>query len=93
VENVIFKKCGFHLLPVDYRQPDLEAREGGSGADHLPRLNLLYKPFGRVYSPALLSSESLLTAVADIFRSVYGISKPEETLAFRHLRDVTASVD
>ena len=86
MENDIFQKVGFYPLPIDYQQPDLEAREGGTGLAQLRRLNLLYKPFGRVYFDTVPSHEALLAAVADIFRAVYVIDQPEEDLAFRHLQ-------
>jgi Acetyltransferase (GNAT) family len=88
IENEIFEKVGFYRLPIDYRQPDLDAREGATGVDQLRSLNLLYKPFGRVYSHTMPHREELLKAVADIFRAVYLIERPLETLAFRHLQDV-----
>lgn len=87
-ENQIFEKAGFYRLPIDYRQPDLEAREGATGADHLRSLNLLYKPFGRVYEQTTPPREELLAAVADIYRAVYLIDRPEETLAFQYLQSV-----
>ncbi|HEY1049250.1 MAG TPA: GNAT family N-acetyltransferase [Prosthecobacter sp.] len=86
IENTIFEKAGFFRLPIDYRQPDLEAREGGMGVARLRPLNLLYKPFGRVYALRPPAAEEVLRAVADVFRAVYGIAEPEGTVAFRHLR-------
>lgn len=75
----VFRGAGFRELAVSYRQPSL--RPGGP----TPALHLLYKPFGRVYTPPALPGRALLAAMRQILRLVYAIDRPEEAAVYRDL--------
>jgi len=81
-ERDMFLRMGFVELAVPYRQPRLPGNDD-SGRER--SLHLLYKPFGRVYEPPCLSTGDLLTALRDVYRSIYEIQQPDQEPTFQSL--------
>jgi ribosomal protein S18 acetylase RimI-like enzyme len=81
-----FVRAGCRELAVDYRQPAL-----GPGEDVPCRL--FFKPPGRIYQPPQLSVPDLLTDVADVLSTVYGVAGPREHPTYRRIAEnATADV-
>jgi hypothetical protein len=68
-----YRQIGCHELAVDYRQP-------------VP-VRLVFKPTGRVYCPPRLTAGDLLTDIASILTSVYGIADPDGHPTLTRLAD------
>jgi GNAT superfamily N-acetyltransferase len=62
VDITPYQHIGCHELAVDYRQP-------------VP-VRLVFKPTGRVYGPPRLTAGDLLTDIANILTTVYGVADP-----------------
>jgi len=69
VEAAIFKHCSFTEVPMTYRQPRLHTDM--TGVSEGKHLELLYKPFGRVYGPPELSLEDLQRDLREILTRIY----------------------
>jgi GNAT superfamily N-acetyltransferase len=68
-EAAIFEKCGFTAVPMTYRQPRLHTDRTGISEGKV--LALLYKPFGRTYSPPSLSLVELRRDLEEILTRIY----------------------
>lgn len=73
-----FLGVGCRELAVDYRQPAL-----GPGEDAPCRL--FFKPPGRIYDPPELSVPDLLTDLAEVLSTVYGVAAPREHPSYRRI--------
>ncbi|HEV2643815.1 MAG TPA: GNAT family N-acetyltransferase, partial [Candidatus Elarobacter sp.] len=73
-EALHFARCGFAPVALPYRQPP-----------NGPPLRLLYKEFGAVYAPPVLSASSFLAAQREIARCVYEIERPDAAPSFAEL--------
>ena len=63
------------------------------GEEHRARtdpLQLLFKPFGRVYETPTITKPEFLQAMGEIYQSVYGITHPDKHETFVKL---AASLD
>lgn len=80
----ILQASGFHEADVCYRQPPLPSGPTYSFAQ-APVLHLLYKEFGEVFSPPRLTAEEFLHALCWIYRIVYGIDRPEDSVYYREV--------
>ncbi len=79
----IFARAGFFELDLVYEQPLTQ----GSGSQTPPlRLHLLYKSFGRVYRPPIISRAAFLRAVAEIYWMIYTVDAQTDA-SFRLLAD------
>jgi hypothetical protein len=68
----VFRRYGFFALDVGYTQPELPGSAGGG----TPPLILMYKRFGRVYGPPVLTAGELLAGLFEVLRYVYRIDEP-----------------
>ncbi|HEX3782917.1 MAG TPA: GNAT family N-acetyltransferase [Pseudonocardiaceae bacterium] len=68
-----FDAVGFREIAIDYRQPDLARPETGPAGTGV---RLMYKPFGRCYGVPDLTAGTVLAAIEDVLRVVYGIDEP-----------------
>ncbi len=73
-----FLRVGCRELALDYRQPAL-----GAGEDVPCRL--FFKPPGRIYDPPELSGPDLLTDLAEVLSTVYGVVAPREHPTYRRI--------
>lgn len=75
-ESMIFQRLGFTKLPVAYLQPRLPSAPP-DGTETV-FLDLLYKPFGRIYAPVSgLPPDQLNRDLVEIFSIVYQLSADE----------------
>ncbi|MQY21462.1 hypothetical protein [Nocardia macrotermitis] len=79
----LFTTVGFHELDVRYEQP--ETTSSGTPTPPVP-LHLLYKPFGRVYEPPLVPRADFLTAITEIYRTIYEVDTETDS-SFARLLD------
>jgi Acetyltransferase (GNAT) family len=75
----IFRRCGFYVVDVGYRQPDLPGAATRGGLS----LILMYRAFGRVYEKPHLSADDLLTGLSALLRYVYRIRDPATHPTYR----------
>lgn len=85
-DSAPFHRVGCRELAVDYRQPAL-----GPGEDVPCRL--FFKPPGRIYDPPQLTVPDLLTDLADVLSTVYGVAGPREHPTYLRIAEtLTAGV-
>jgi len=87
-QELIFEHVGFHKIAMTYRQPPMNGQPLYDLAD-APILHLMYKDFGCQYSEPKLSCEKFLNAVEWIYRIVYEIEIPINSIFFQDVKNQT----
>jgi len=54
--------------------------------DDAPRLQLMYKEFGKTYAPAQVTEPDFLAAMKQILKVVYAIDEPQQSDYLRHIK-------
>ncbi|MGZ8161977.1 MAG: GNAT family N-acetyltransferase [Methylobacter sp.] len=81
---LIFRQLGFREVAITYRQPPLEGNFP-YGLDDSPVLRLMYKDFGISYDKPVLSCDEFLTDIEWIYRVVYHIKQPQQSVFFQDI--------
>ena len=84
-QELIFEHLGFHEIAINYQQPPMSGQPLYNLADS-PDLRLMYKEFGCQYNEPRLSCEEFMNAVDWIFRAVYFIENPKDSVFFQDIQ-------
>jgi GNAT superfamily N-acetyltransferase len=84
-QELIFDHLGFHEIAVTYRQPPMSGQPLYDLED-APDLRIMYKEFGCQYSEPKLRCEAFMNAIDWIFRTVYFIESPKDSVFFQDVQ-------
>jgi len=79
----VFSSVGFQEIAKDYSPPRVGSTRMRVAEPE--RLHLLYKPFGSVHAPNVLSRKAVLDGIAAILEHVYGVDRPRQHPCYKRV--------